>query len=227
MIMWLSETSTGTIILDITTIFLLTGMIVFTSLYRKRGFVSDRIYFCMIIADIVAALTDGLNYFFLESPLSSKGALITAGDTVFSIAFEVIMFMMVLFWDYRLREDKKHTVKFVKIAVWPCVLTIIMILGNLFGGYLFYFDKVSGSYVYAVWYDLIYVAVVIYVGIMLVQIFKKDKRTFIIFLLAIGCRILLRNVLRDVSSTPFIIAILLVFFHIQEMNENYYKEVEG
>ena len=101
-----------------------------------------------------------------------------------------------------------------------------MILGNLYWGYLFYFDKVTNSYVYAKWYDLIYVAVVIYVGIMLVQIFKKDKKTFIIFLIAIACRILLRNVLRDVSSTPFIIAILLVFFHIQEMNDNYYKEVE-
>ena len=224
--MWLSETSTGTIILDITTIFLLTGMIVFTSLYRKRGLLSDKIYFCMIVADIVAALTDGLNYFLVESPYTLKGSFITAGDTAFSIAFEIIMFMMVLFWDYRLRENKKHTMRFFKIAVWPCVLSIIMILGNLYWGYLFYFDKVTNSYVYAKWYDLIYVAVVIYVGIMLIQIFKKDKRTFIIFLIAIGCRILLRNVLRDVSSTAFIIAILLVFFHIQEMNENYYKEVE-
>ncbi len=225
--MWLSETSTGTIILDITTIFILAGMIVFTSLYRKRGLLSDRIYFYMIVADIVAALTDGINFFLLDSPYSAKGAFIMSGDTVFSIAFEVIMFMMVLYWDYRLRENKKHTVRFVKIAAWPCVLSIIMILGNIYWGYLFYVDKATDSYVYARWYDLIYVAVVIYVGIMLVQIFKKDKRTFIIFVLAIGCRILLRNVLRDISSTPFIIAILLVFFHIQEMNENYYKEVEG
>lgn len=227
MIMWLSETNTGTIILDITTILLLAGMIIFTSLYRKRGNLGDRVFFLLLIADIITAALDGMNFFFEKSPFAFKGALITAGDTLFTILYEIMPFMMVLYLDYRLRGDKRHTTGLIRIAVWPCVLSVLLILGNLIWKYLFYFDEAEGVYVYAKGYDLINIAVVIYLCIILVQLWKKDKRTMIMYLIAIGCRIVLRNIIRDISSTPFIVAVLLIFFHILEMNESFYKEVDG
>ena len=57
-----SHLNAGTVIVDGAAVLILVGMIIHTSLYRSRGRLDDKLFFAMLITDLVAAVCDGCNY---------------------------------------------------------------------------------------------------------------------------------------------------------------------
>ena len=54
----LSFYGTATIIMGLASLFILGGMLIYTSLYRKRGNTEDKLFFALILTNIAAALFD-------------------------------------------------------------------------------------------------------------------------------------------------------------------------
>ena len=66
--LWLSNINTGSVIMDIAAFFLLIGMMVNTRLYRQRGRIDDRIYFYLLVLNMVVAVFDTAIYFWMRVP---------------------------------------------------------------------------------------------------------------------------------------------------------------
>lgn len=223
--LWLSDSNMGTVVIDSAAFLLLIGMMMFTTVYRKRGRYDDRLFFAMLIVDMIAAVCDGLNFFLEESPYAFKGKCIICGDTVFSIAYVIFFLLLILYIDFMQNRDEAKTKKKLTIYAVPAFLTVLIVLGNLFFGYMFYIDE-AGAYQYGSAYDLLHIAPIIYLIIIVWKLWKTDKRLFVAFLVLIATRIFLRFLIRGISSTAFIFAVVLAYAHIHVMNEEFYEEAQ-
>ncbi|MBO6215378.1 MAG: hypothetical protein J6N76_07565 [Lachnospiraceae bacterium] len=72
----------ATVIVDLAAIFILFGMISYTSIYRKRNLISDRVFFAMIVTDIVMAISDALTYVLDESSIPLAAVMSMGLNTV-------------------------------------------------------------------------------------------------------------------------------------------------
>ena len=226
---WLKATDIGTIIMDEAAVFLLAGMIVNTRLYRKRGRFGDRLYFVMLVVVMIAAIADAMNFIFVESPYSFKGGLLIFGDTVFSLAYEIFPFLYILYllclrhWD-----EKKIAKRWIFFAI-PAAVAVLIVLGNalmyLIGkkGYLFYIDE-AGAYQYGAYYDIINIIVGIYLVFILYELCRINLKFLLAVVILVAARVGLRMIIRGVSATSFVLAVFLVYAHIQMMNDEFYEE---
>ncbi|MBR4528678.1 MAG: hypothetical protein IKO80_00210 [Lachnospiraceae bacterium] len=219
----MSYLNTGTIIMDCAAVFLLVGMIVHTSYYRRRGSAADRIFYGMLIVDIIAALADGLNFSLERSPHPAAAGLIIAGDTVFTMAFETLCFMLVLFLDVRAYGFSQERRRKWNLYALPFVITIPVILGNVFFGYLFTIEP-GTIYQYGGYYNLIFVAPAIYTVLAVILIARIDRHLVPMFLLMLIVRVYGGNFARGISSTPVVFAVGLAYVHIHMMNHTFYEE---
>jgi hypothetical protein len=226
---WLSATNIGTIIMDGATVLLLVGMMLYTKRYRERGRSGDKLFFGMMILVLIAALFDGMNFFLEESPFAFKGGLLIFGDTVFSLAYEIFPFLYILYllclrhWD-----EKKIAKRRIFFAI-PAAVAVLIVLGNalmyLIGqkGYLFYIDE-AGAYQYGAYYDIINIIVGIYLIFILYELCRINLRYLLAVVILVAARVGLRMIIRGVSATSFVLAVFLVYAHIQMMNDEFYEE---
>ena len=223
-----SYSNVGTMLMDTSAIFLLAGVIVYTRLYRKRGRFDDRIYFSMLLVTILCGFFDLCNYALEESTWLLADKVITFGDTVFSICFVIWQYLFVLFLCFRVSRDEAKVKRAALPLCVPAAILSLVILGNLFGGYLFSVEYGTNIYTYGPLYDLIYVPFLIY-GIVALFLFTRLKNRWTLiafFLVLVFVRMALRQVLRDVSSTALIYALALVYAHVAVMNDSFYEEAE-
>lgn len=226
---WLSATNIGTIIMDAATVFLLAGMMIYTKLYRERGRFADKLYSVMLIVVLIAALSDAMNFFLVESPFAFKGGLIVAGDTVFSLAYELFPFLYILYLLCLRHWDEKKIAKRRTFFAIPAAAAVLIVLGNavlnLIGrkGYLFYIDE-AGAYQYGAYYDVLNIIVGIYLIFILYELSRINLRYLLAVVILVAARVGLRMIIRGVSATSFVLAVLLVYAHIQMMNDEFYEE---
>ncbi len=98
-----------------------------------------------------------------------------------------------------------------------------MILVNCFFPFLFYIN-VNNEYVFSKFYDMIFVAPAFYGVLVLMAIIRLDAKVTWIYVVLLLLRIVVGNLLRDISSTPLIFAMGLVFIHIHIMGRPFYEE---
>ena len=80
----------------------------YTHLYRKRGRLDDRLYFSMIIVNVVMAVADGLAYFLEGRDLPMVREVIIAANAVFFGAFALFAYLMMLYLHYRAYGDRER-----------------------------------------------------------------------------------------------------------------------
>ncbi|MCR5502811.1 MAG: hypothetical protein K6F53_07365 [Lachnospiraceae bacterium] len=222
----ISHLNAGTVIVDAAAVFLLLGMIYQTALFRRRGRTDDRIFFWMILTNILLAVCDGLNYSMEGSPNPLAGKLIIAGDTVFTLAFETFSVLLACFVDYRAYKDTKGLKKRSMLYAIPAVVTGILVLVNPFTGILFSMDS-GNIYHFGDWYNLIFVAPVIMAIIVFLLLWKTDRFMAVFFVAMIGIRLIAGVIVRGISLTGFFFALVLAYTHIRIMNHAFYEEEES
>jgi len=217
---------TGTVITDIAAILLLISILVYTSSYRKRDTFVDRVFFHMIIWDMIAAVSDALDSILEVNAANNAGWRIALllGHSVFTLAFEICVFLFILYLLGVAGLEEKVNKYWMVIAV-PVFLLIILIIVNFFTGMLFYVDPDTG-YAHGNMYFLVLMCAYIYAAAGVLLLWRIHKGLVLFTLGFVAIRIILSHVLYSVSASAFMLAVGMVFAHICMMNRSFYKGVE-
>ncbi len=206
----------GSIIMDLAALFFMGALLIYTSLYRKRGRVDDKLFFAMIVCNMIVALSDMLIGLLEGASVPLRGLILT-GNIVFYTAVSFFPYQYLLFLNYRITRDLKHMKRMQIPAVIPVILLVIALFVNLFTGWLF---TVGADNIYrdGIVYHLVYLPALLYLALALIRGWKLSPRLVLIDLLLIALRIFLEYLFRDICSTAFIYTLFLVYVHIHALN---------
>ena len=213
----------GVYILDLSAFLLLAGMIVYTKIYRQRGRLDDRIFFILLVLDMITAVFDVFPYCLENSGIPLEESILRAGNSIFWICIAVLPMLFVLYLDYLLYKDEERTKRIWKWLVLPVCYSVVLTAANLFLNFLYYKDE-AGSYHFGDMYFLVYVPVYIYSVIIIALYWKHSKKMVAACLVLMAARMVLRLFMGYMSSTVFIFAVLFVYAHVYAMNEEFYGE---
>ena len=222
----MSSGTIGSIIMDVASLLLMAGILVFTLLYRRSGSLEDKLFVGMIFANIILTIGELISYTleFLTLPLVRE--LMYAGNTFFYIMLSVFPYLLLVWFDY-FRDRNKDRVRVMKlIYAIPALLVIILMLINLRTGLVF---SISGENAFVPGrrlYTLIpYIPVAIYLVLTLIHAWLVDKRMAVFSVILAAVRLLWHIWYADISSISFIFTMFLVCIYLFFMNRSYEEEV--
>ena len=234
---YLTPEDYASIFYDLAAVLLLTGTILFTSIYRLRRRPSDRLYFVLLITDLLMAMADIRSCLLSDMPGTDPTPLRynMISNTIFHLCFSLIPVMICFRLQLQQREQGPEigdqakppfgvTVLKQLILLLPAAVSVAMVLINCGTGFLYYIDPVSSAYVSTGLYPLIFLPAAFYGCVILFLLLKNDFRMFFMFFTLIFVRVFMGVFERSVSSTALFFAIWLVYTHITEMNRAFSGE---
>ena len=207
----------GSVIMDVTALFYMGGLLIYTALYRRRGRLDDRLFFAMIIVNIILTAVDAITYLVDGSGFDFTGWVMLVGNLLFFAAFEIFPYLYMLYLDYRAHQDEARIRRIWPWYAIPCALILALLLVNLFTGWIYYVDG-NGVYQSGPLNDLIFVPVGFYFLVSLIRVRKIDRRLVYLGILLVATRVAWGIWFRDISSTALIYTLFLVCTHIHVMN---------
>ena len=214
----------GSIIMDLTSLFFMGGLLIYTSLYRKRGKLDDRLFFIMIITNMVLAVFDVQNYLADGSGFADARFALIIGNILFYAAFEIFPYLYMLYLDYRVYQDKA---RLRKIKIWfgiPCLAILLLLPASIVTGWIFSVNA-DALYQSGPLNNLVFVPAAFYFVCSLFLVRKINIRLVFLGILLIVTRVVLGIWFRDISSTALIYTLFLVCTHIHVMNSPLNEEM--
>ena len=217
----MSAGAAGTIIMDSASLFLLGGILVCTSLYRRRGRLEDRLFFAIALSNIALAAGELLSYILEYSMLPFIRDLMIFGNTVFYISLVLFPYLLLLYLEYSINPDTVRMRKRKLLLGIPCFLFIMTMIINLKTGWIFSIRE--GNVYHAGLYRwmnyLPVIPVWFYFLLSLFRMIKLNIRLAIVILLLLLTRLSWELWYQWISSTAFMYTLLLVCTHINVMNK--------
>ena len=221
--MTLSHGIAGSIIMDITALFILTGLLIYTAIYRQRGRLDDRLFFSMVIVNIVLAAADCMTYMLEGKTMLFGRELMIAGNMIFSAAFEIFSYLFILYLDYRAFQSERRIRLWKLIYSIPALILIILLFVNLDTGILFSVTD-GNSYQSGPYYYIVFIPVGIYILGCALLCIRINIRLIFLCVLLVAARLACGIWFRDVSSTAVTYTLFLVCTHIYMMNRSLSEE---
>ncbi|MCR5032300.1 MAG: hypothetical protein K6A92_05500 [Lachnospiraceae bacterium] len=221
----ISELHRATLIMDMAAVFILSGLLIHTAVYRKRGRTDDKLFFAMSIITCISAVADAVTYILDGGTFPHAAMISLICNNIFFLTFQLFAVLVVLYLLVRYQKGKGISRKMVMILGLPALIMMILILVNNGTYFLYHVDPSVNEFVMGPWYNLIFVGPAIYGVVALVLILKIDARVTWLYILLLAMRLFLGSLLRGVSSTPLIFAMGLAFIHIHVMGTPFYEEV--
>lgn len=223
----LSSATAGTITMDLASLFLMGGILVYTSSYRKRDRLEDRLFFYMILCNIAMTVGELLSYALENSILSFTKELMIVGNTVLFISLVLFPLLLFLYLDYSAEPDRNRLrIRKLLFGV-PFFLFLIIMILNLKTGWIFSIDEgnVFQSGFLAEQYWLPIILVLFYFLVSIVKVARIDKHMAGLGLFLIAIRLVWEIWYQGISSTSFVFTLFIVCIHIYVMNHPISEEV--
>ena len=214
----------GSIIMDIASLFFLAGMLVYTSLYRKRGRMDDRLFFAMIVINAVLAAVDVAVSLLEGNAMTGVRLMMITGNMVYCTGIALFPFIYLLYLDYRVYQDSERIKKMRTVYSIPCLFLLALLFINLKTGWIFTIGE-DTIYHFGWLYNIVFLPAAFYYLASLIRARKISIRLVILGILLIAVRIILEIWIRDISCTAFFHTVLLLCTHIYAMNRPLSKEV--
>ena len=216
---FLYYSSIATILIDVLALLYLVGIIVCTRAYRKRGRLSDKIFFAGLILNIALAVSDAM----IICCCGYTAAGVMFFGSVQMVLHTVMGFITVLYLSSFLPSGDTRLQKLSKLYVIPVLAMAVLVVINLFTNILFFAD-VEQDYVYAEGSDLLYCFLGVYVIIAIVLLWRISKRGMIALILLLVTGTILANLFYDISTLVFDYAVLLSYLLVGSMNRAFHEE---
>ena len=217
---------TATVVTDIAAVLLMVCMLAYTASYRRRGKLEDRIFFATVVINMAAALLSAI----LEvldnlNPVATRySGLIIAVYTVFVILYNATSLMTVLYLEAAFGDEGRVKRLGAKLSLVAVPLLICLAI-NPFTGMILYVNRTTWRYEYGVGSLITYTAF-IYCLLSVIRIWKIDKRLFVLMIILVAVKFAFDVVWYRLSTTPFMLAVGLVYMHICLMNGDFYEEAQ-
>ncbi len=213
----------GSIIMDAASLLLMGGLLLYTSLYRKRGRLDDRMFFALIVINMVLAAADALTYMIDGSDYPGIQAVLIVGNLVFFAAFEIFPCLYMFYLDYRARRDEARIRRMLPWFSIPCAILLLLLPVSVLTGWIFSVDA-DGLYRAGPWNDLVFVPVAFYMLMSMLIVRRINTRLVLLELLIVCTRVLWGIWFREISSTALTYTLFLVCTHIHVMNQPLIEE---
>lgn len=225
----LSSATAGTITMDIASLFLMGGILVYTSSYRKRNQLEDRLFFSMILCNIALTIGELLSYTLENSTFPFTKELMIAGNTVLFISLVLFPFLLFVYLDYSAEPDRDRIrIKKLLFGI-PFFLFVIIMFLNLKTGWIFSIGEGNmyqpGFLTEQYWLPII--PVLFYLLLSLIEMVRVDKRLAGLGLFLIAIRLVWEIWYQGISSTSFVFTLFIVCIHIYVMNHPISEEASG
>ena len=215
----LSFYGTASIIMGLASLFILGGMLIYTSLYRKRGNTEDKLFFALILTNIAAAIFICLIYVLAGFGIEPE----SVGDCLGGCysgrldAYPCLGFM-------QLQDDMEKINRMMLLVLVPELILIILLFVSVFTGSLYAGSIVLGCLEIYV-YDIFNLAPLIIGGIFAWCIsFKRNKKMPVLILIIIAAHIFL-TLACVINSTPLFLSMYLMLTYFVSMSDSFYGEV--
>lgn len=223
---YISEMNRLSLMFNLAAVFIISGIIWQTGIYRKRGKLEDKLFFSAEILLIAMAMIDMIGSVLNGQGAPAAAALNHISNHVFFILFALICGMLALFFAQRARGGYENNRQKRILFMLPAFAEIAAILTNSFTGSFFYIDSETKAYTLGHLYGLIYIVPVFYVILSIIMSSKSNPGSIWFFLLIIVVRMLLGLTSNGVSSTSVCLAIGLAYIQIHIALEPFYEEDE-
>ena len=206
--------------------FILTGILVNTSLYRRRWKSEDKLFFVMILLDYAVDVFSGSILWASEFGVPMSPYLYTLSMTLYFLSYGLFCVLWCLYLLYRMGSDEDRVRRMMLPVSIPAVLLIIIVVSNIQTDIL-YGDKIHIGAFFITRYRLFtLVPIVVYGIIALVITFKNIKRVGILFALLFVTHVFCEVIL-SCDITPLILTVYLIYAHLFAMRDPFYEEVSG
>ena len=212
------------IIMDAAALFFMSGILIYTALYRKRGRLDDKLFFGMVLTNMALAASDATAYLLEGRAFTEAGKMIVACNVVFYAAFEIFPYLFLLFLDFRVRKEPEHVRKSSVLYCIPALVIVVLLLLNLRTGWLYSVSK-NNIYHTGPYNDVVFLPVAVYSVLILAKLYRIDRRLTLLGIILILARVGFGVWFRSISSTAMTYTLFLVATHIVVMNRTIKEEV--
>ena len=216
--------------MDGAAIFMVIGIIINTAIYRKRNRFEDKLFFQLLLTEILIGLSDILVA--IVNGRTFAGAQIINLTSFAFIYISQAMFGLVMsvYLVKRLTGDEKKTKKMALPLSIPLILIILMYLIGIPNGF---FLTVDGENIYH--YGPLYPIPVILMGLyalialILTVLYNRTRKEkgmipFWLYLIPIAAMVVVSYVFKGISLSAIGFAVVLAYMHTGVMNETFYDE---
>ena len=215
--------SAGNIIINTASLFFMAGILIYASMYRRHGRRDSRLFFAMIISNMVLAVADEASGLLEGSAFPGARFLMIAANVISFIGCAVFPYLLLLYLEYRIDQDEARIKKITLLYSIPCFLLIALQAINLKTGWIFSIGE-DNIYHFGPLSELVFIPVAFYYLLSFVRMRRIDARMVFPGILLIVARIGLGFWIRDIFSTAFVHTALLICIHISIMNRPMMKE---
>ncbi len=218
--------SNATLFANGATLLILAGMLANTSLYRMRGRSEDRLFFALIITDIIAAVFGSATLLFYEYEVALPRILFTLILTLFFSVYAVFGVLWCMYLMFRLGHDEAKVRKTLPRICIPAAVLVLLYLTGTFTGFMDWDGINIGFLNIGTVTVFTFAPVLIYGIITVVMTAGKDKRVCILC----GVLVLVNGfflMAMDIDITPMILSIYLIYAHLFAMRDPFYGEVSS
>lgn len=161
---------TGSVLMDLFAVLFMVGILVYTSLYRKRGRLEDKLFFGMVLVNMTLSVSNGVSCLLEENTGPGIRELIIAGNIVFFL----LLANLENRWIFSIGRDslyERGPYNFVIIFV-PAFFYLLLTLIRLY--------KIG-------WRDVFLLVILVFVRVMWGLWFRDISSTSFIFALLLAC----------------------------------------
>ena len=208
--MIIADINNGTMINNIAAIFILLGILIYLTFLKKNEQFQDYLLIGAVSTDLLMAASIALNSMLAGSSIPDAARLLTGSYTFYLILYQFFFYVFGLYLLCQDGEEKKVREKWKLIAI-PFVAEAVMILGNLFGHYLFYVNPAAIQIQEIKYFRLIYIVPIVMTGYTLYKLWPSIKALTITYAIMLAIRIYFDYALHNVSCTPLFLAVAIVY----------------
>lgn len=210
----------GTIIMDIASLFLMGGILVYTSVYRKRGRLEDKLFFVLTLINAAMVVGELLSYGLENSTYPLVKELMIAGNTVLFIALVGFPYLLFQYLGCYTDPDRAGERKNMLLYGIPFFLFFAVMLVNLKTGWIFSIDE-GNTYCPGFLDEKLYfpqLFALFYLLLSLFRLYQIDIRMAAFGILLILDRLLWEVWFQGISLSGFMYTLFLAWMHIYAIN---------
>ena len=214
----ISAAFAGSVIMDITSLFFLAGILVNTSLYRKRGRLDDKLFFALIMNNLALAASELISYLSQNRSIPYVREIMIADNTVYYALLEIFPYLFLLFLDFRVHLDRQRIRKRKLLYAVPCLAFLIILVINLKTGWIFTI-RADNSWHAGSLYRIIHIPMLLYLLFAQTRMYRLNIRLVFISLLILAFGIISVFWLEGISYASFMYTLFLSCTHIYVLNK--------